>query len=35
VPLVGQRVLVTVPAGQASPSTITVEMNWASAMRKK
>jgi len=30
----GQRVLVTVPAGQASASTITVEMNWTAAMRK-
>ncbi len=30
----GQRVLVTVPAGRASASTITVEMNWAAAMRR-
>jgi Tol biopolymer transport system component len=30
----GQRVLVTVPAGQASASTITLEMNWTAAVRK-
>jgi Tol biopolymer transport system component len=30
----GQRVLVTTPAGQASASTITLEMNWTAAMRK-
>jgi Tol biopolymer transport system component len=30
----GQRVLVPVPGGQASASTITLEMNWTAAMRK-
>jgi len=30
----GQRVLVILPAGQASASSITVEMNWTAAMRK-
>jgi len=30
----GQRVLLTLPAGPASTSAITLETNWAAAMRK-
>jgi Tol biopolymer transport system component len=30
----GQRVLVAVPASQASASTITIEMNWTAALRE-